>query len=151
MILNVGVSHKVCKILSVSRKSHYPIETLFHQNYFVSNKKKYEKVNKRSFFFSACTPPGEYINASSNYQPLYFFTKCRTFFRFFCDPQTFLLNVYPRIVYNKLLSLKLILSSKFSQSMMFVTVLGSYGAIISVSSEVSSCKYTYTYVINLRD
>ena len=32
-----------------------------------------------------------------------------------------------------------------------LTVLGSFGTTVGVSSEVSSCKYTYTYIINLRD
>ena len=73
MILTVRVSHKVANILTVNRKSHHPIETLFHWNCFVSNKKKSKKVNKRSFFFSACTPAGEYINASSGHiSSLYF-------------------------------------------------------------------------------
>ena len=39
MILTVSVSHKVAKILTVSCKNYNPIETLFHWNCFVSNKK----------------------------------------------------------------------------------------------------------------
>ena len=57
------------------------------------------------------------------------FPPCAVRFRFFCDPQTFPLHVYPRRVYNKLLSLKLILSSKFSWSLLFVICLASYGTV----------------------
>ena len=80
------------------------------------------------------------------------FPPCAARFSFFLRPsQIFPLHVHPRIVYTKLFTLKLIPSSKFSFSLMFVTVLGSFGTTISVSSQVSSCKYAYTYIINLRD
>ena len=36
MILIVHVSRKIAKILTFSRKSHHPIETLFYWNSFVS-------------------------------------------------------------------------------------------------------------------
>ena len=51
MISTVSVSHKVAKILTVSCKSHNPIETLFHWNCFVSNKKNIKKWIKDPFFF----------------------------------------------------------------------------------------------------
>ena len=80
-----------------------------------------------------------------------FSNMCCTFSIFLRSSLTFSLNVYPRIVYTKLLTSQLISLSKFSLSLLFVTVLGSYGTTIDVTSEVSSCKYTCTYIINLTD
>ena len=53
MILIVHVSRKIAKILTVSHKSHHPIETLFYWNSFVSRNKKYLKSElKIPLFFS---------------------------------------------------------------------------------------------------
>ena len=53
MILIVHVSRKIAKILTFSRKSHHPIETLFYWNSFVSRNKKYLKSElKIPLFFS---------------------------------------------------------------------------------------------------
>ena len=84
-------------------------------------------------------PEGKYVFA--------FFPTCAVRFRFFCDPPWHFHSMY--ISTYSLYQASFNGTDSFVKILLFVTVLGSYGTTISVTSEVSSCKYIYTYIINL--